>query len=175
MKKSWELPSEERLRDRDTEWLLRLLTFLDAEQGSHLALLLWRTWQVRNEITHHEKVSTIKGSVHFVKSYIESLHSAKHYPADWVGNGKQKMNSVVGSRRAEIAHNLRWQPPWEGWVKVNVDGAYSPNNGQGTVGVIIRDASGAVILTTWKVIFQAASAEEVKALACIEGLSMAAK
>ncbi|GJN05719.1 hypothetical protein PR202_ga23378 [Eleusine coracana subsp. coracana] len=152
IKKSWELPSEERLRDGDIEWLLRLLTSLDAEQGSHLALLLWRTWQVRNEITHHENVSTIEGSVHFLRSYAESLHIAKQYPVDWSGNGKQKLNPG-GRRRVEIVHSLTWKPPSEGWAKVNVDGAFSPNNGQGGVGVIIGYARGAVILTAWKVIF----------------------
>ncbi|GJN29772.1 hypothetical protein PR202_gb18091 [Eleusine coracana subsp. coracana] len=99
---------------------------------------------------------------------------AKQYPVDWSGNGKHKVNPSW-RRRVEIVHNLTWKPPSEGWAKVNVDGAFSPNNGQDGVGVIIRDARGAVILTAWKVIFQAASAEEVEALACIEGLNMAAE
>jgi ribonuclease HI len=63
--------------------------------------------------------------------------------------------------------------PREGWIKVNVDGAFS-TNGSGGVGVIIRDHLGGVVLSSWRAIFNAASAEEVEALACLEGVRLAA-
>ena len=43
------------------------------------------------------------------------------------------------------------------------------------IGVVIRDSSGSVLLTAWKFISDAGSAEEVEALACKEGLTLAAE
>ncbi|GJN10368.1 hypothetical protein PR202_ga28456 [Eleusine coracana subsp. coracana] len=83
------------------------------------------------------------------------------------------MASEGGGRRTDARHKLTWIPPSSGWAKVNVDGAFSSDTRRGGVGVIIRDKRGAVILTAWRVIFQAASAEEVETLACTEGLNMA--
>jgi ribonuclease HI len=44
------------------------------------------------------------------------------------------------------------------------------------VGVVIRDhpGQGTVLLSGWKVIFNVVSAEEVEALACLEGIRLAA-
>jgi len=43
------------------------------------------------------------------------------------------------------------------------------------IGVVIRDSSGSVLLTAWNFISDAGSAEEVEALACEEGLTLAAE
>ena len=49
------------------------------------------------------------------------------------------------------------------------------HTGKAGIGVAIRDHSGSVLLSAWKVIFGAGSAEEVKAQACKEGLALAAE
>jgi hypothetical protein len=68
-----------------------------------------------------------------------------------------------------------WSLPEENWIKVNVDGAYLEHTGKAGIGVAIRDHSGSVLLSAWKVIFGASSAEEVEAQACREGLALAAE
>jgi hypothetical protein len=40
-----------------------------------------------------------------------------------------------------------WEPPPMGWIKVNVDGAYTEESGKVGVGVVIRDHVGNIILT----------------------------
>jgi ribonuclease HI len=47
--------------------------------------------------------------------------------------------------------------------------------GEAGLGVVIRNASGAVLLSAWQAIHNAASAEEVELLACKEGLLRAAE
>lgn len=43
------------------------------------------------------------------------------------------------------------------------------------IGVAIRNHLGRILLSAWKKVFGADSAEEVEALACKEGLSLAAE
>jgi hypothetical protein len=47
--------------------------------------------------------------------------------------------------------------------------------GDAGIGVVIRDHLGVVKLRAWKVIFDASDAEETEALACKEGISLAAE
>ena len=47
--------------------------------------------------------------------------------------------------------NLRWVPPEDGQIKINVDGAFT-NNGGASVGVVIRNSEGTILLSAWRVI-----------------------
>jgi len=76
-------------------------------------------------------------------------------------------------RRCAETHIVpRWQAPDPGSIKINVDGAFK-GNGEASIGVVIRDSKCVVLLSAWRVIFHAASAEEVELLACREGISLA--
>ena len=35
-----------------------------------------------------------------------------------------------------------WEPPRQGWVKINVDAAFSAQSGEASIGLIIRDHAG---------------------------------
>ena len=69
----------------------------------------------------------------------------------------------------------RWKPPDDGWLKVNVDAAFSEHSGEAGIGVAIRNHLGKIMLSAWKKVFNAGSTEEVEALACREGLLLAAE
>ncbi|WVZ76892.1 hypothetical protein U9M48_024813, partial [Paspalum notatum var. saurae] len=96
------------------------------EIGAKLLLVLWRTWFVRNELTHSPRQLAIQNSVRFLTDYWETL---------------------------------------AGWAKINVDDAFMERTGKGGIGVIIGYDSGGIVLTTWKVLFNASNAKEVEALA----------
>ena len=68
----------------------------------------------------------------------------------------------------------KWNPPDPGWVKMNV-GVFSTTSGVASIRVIIRNHIGAVRLSAWQVISDASNAEEVEALACKEGITLAAE
>jgi len=82
------------------------------------------------------------------------------------------MQRQLGSERRQP--KKLWSAPQENWVKVNVDGALADSGAAG-IGVIIRDSRGTVLLSAWKSLQNGASAEEIEALACREGLHLAAE
>ena len=53
-----------------------------------------------------------------------------------------------------------------------MNGAFKKNGGA-SLGVVIRDDAGKVLLSAWRVVANASNAEEVEILACKEGLALA--
>ena len=53
-----------------------------------------------------------------------------------------------------------------------MDGAFKKNGGA-SLGVVIRDDAGKVLLSAWRVVDNTSNAEEVEILACKEGLALA--
>ena len=68
-----------------------------------------------------------------------------------------------------------WQAPVSSWVKISMDGSFLEDSGEAGIGVVIQNHLGQVILSSWKYIDVAGSAEQVEALACREGLALAAE
>lgn len=69
VRSQWKLPTEEQLRWTGPSWLLILLSTLDVDEAAQLLLLLWRTWFVRNEITHGAKAPAVTASMGFLMTY----------------------------------------------------------------------------------------------------------
>ena len=80
---------------------------------------------------------------------------------------------IAGKQRKKSKEPTKWQKLDAGWIKINVDGAYDDSTRDGGIGVVIRDDRMAIKLTTWKHIVRAEDAEEVEALACVEGMKLA--
>jgi ribonuclease HI len=88
--------------------------------------------------------------------------------------GKKPIYTDKAAAAISNGTKQKWEAPNEGMIKVNVDGAFG-ENGDAGFGVIIRDDRGAVILSAWGVIHDAASAEETEFFACREGVKLAAR
>jgi hypothetical protein len=73
MREYWELPGEEWFQYTGPDWLLHLISSVDSEARAKILLILWRAWYIRNDITHGKGTTTITGSAHFLKAYVESL------------------------------------------------------------------------------------------------------
>jgi hypothetical protein len=56
------LPDEEQLQFTGRNWILVLLTSVDAEVKAGNLLLLWRAWHLRNDLLHGRGTATIIGS-----------------------------------------------------------------------------------------------------------------
>lgn len=136
-------------------------------------LMLWRIWHVRNGYIHEGKWKTVLSSVHFLKSYEETLLTCRLREEPSKPNGKGLAQPVTHSARTHRPSE-HWEPPPVGWIKINVDGA-SDAAGRAGVGVIIRDERGHVLLTSWRAIFRCLDSEEIEALACKEGVELAAE
>jgi hypothetical protein len=69
MRQYWALPDDEQLRDFIAASFLHRVDALDTDSAAQWLLLLWRTWQVRNNITHESEKLSFAGSVSFLRKY----------------------------------------------------------------------------------------------------------
>jgi hypothetical protein len=150
----WTLPSTNELNFSGPEWLLQMLQRFDAHQGSLVVLICWRIWFVRNEMVHNKRFIPCAVSVSFLCSYLHELIQA-HLGgnADQKGKGPALFSlGETSSKRSVIKKSdVPWEPPPFGWLKVNVDDAYTKKTGKAGAGIIIRNHFGEVLLSAWKV------------------------
>ena len=136
---------------------------------------------MRNEVVHGAKLIPMSVSVSFLLNYADSLQLSQCKIVKEDMKGKKSILSESEQSRVDIekrkARQLleRWKPPEQGCVKVNVDGAFNQETGRAGIGIIMRDSTGMVIICAWKAIFDGMNAEEVEALAWLEGVRLAAE
>jgi ribonuclease HI len=88
--------------------------------------------------------------------------------------GKAVLPPRCSSNKRKEADSLAsWNAPPQGWCKVNVDGACPVDGGEAGLGVVIRNCAGTVLLSSWRWVDHASDAEEIEAMACREGLTLA--
>jgi ribonuclease HI len=66
-----------------------------------------------------------------------------------------------------------WLPPEEGWVKVNVDGAFSKEGDAEGGGVVMRDRHGRFLAGSCHFFTQVSDPERAELLACKQGVQLA--
>lgn len=77
MRQVWELPKEEDFLQLIHSGLPGLIDRIGTDMGARVLLLLWRSWQVRNNITHDTEKLSIVGSVRFLQKYWLELCSVR--------------------------------------------------------------------------------------------------
>uniref|UniRef100_I1NL00 RNase H type-1 domain-containing protein n=1 Tax=Oryza glaberrima TaxID=4538 RepID=I1NL00_ORYGL len=87
----------------------------------------------------------------------------------------QSRLSSPDSHERNHTTTMGWTPPPMGWVKANVDGSFIQSSEAASAGIVIRDHTGSVLLTSWRIISHCGSAEEAEATACWEGVNLAAE
>ena len=152
IREEWPLPTESFFLSLTPESLIVSTVSQDVDMGARVLLLLWRTWQVRNNITHEKEKLSFAKSVGFLTKYWTELCSLRqsHRPFDSKGKSLVCNSLAAGRREVKVQGELKWERPAEGWCKVNVDGAFDPTTGKGGIGFIIRDRAGSVLLSAWK-------------------------
>ncbi len=126
---------------------------------------------------HNDGHASVTSSVVFLRSYAESLFLNRQPRADRKGKAlcRPEQGKESGPTRAFPKQRVCWLMPVNGWAKINVDGAFNPENGNGALGLVIRNSRGEVLLSSWKFLRRCVSAEEAELLACYEGLKLAAE
>lgn len=69
MRKFWSLPDEEQFLSLTSESLLSFVDHLGMDGGAKVLLILWRSWQVRNNLVHDSDKPSVDGSVKFLVRY----------------------------------------------------------------------------------------------------------
>jgi len=175
MRQYWSLPDDEQFLLLTSENLLTFIDSLGMDGGARVLILLWRSWQVRNNLVHESEKLSVEGSVKFLKRYWSELCDIRHQRHAFDSKGKSPVSDTLlqqcgkGERVQE-----KWKPPDEGWIKINVDGAFDSTTNEGGLGIIIRDHLGVVLLSAWVYMRSGKDAEEMEAMACQRGLCLAA-
>jgi len=140
---------------------------------ANVLLLLWRSWQLRNDAIHEKKEATIQDSVNFLLHYSMELLPSRQQP-DEKGKAPMFVEEANTKRRCSINLTRKgWTTPPEGWAKINVDGAFLPESGDAAIGVVARDCRGLVLYTGHERISRRRCATEVEAHAVLEGIKIA--
>jgi ribonuclease HI len=88
-------------------------------------MLIYQMWLARNEAREAVQIVALQDIVRRSLALLE----------EWVSvHGKPEHTS------AKVRE--QWSPPEEGWIKANVDGAFSSDSGCGGCGVVLRDHHG---------------------------------
>ncbi|XP_075497412.1 uncharacterized protein LOC142534428 [Primulina tabacum] len=139
-------------------------------------IVLWFLWTARNDAKHrhlHISAETVKSQI---LSYLRLAHAASTVkPMHWRGvlQAARAMGIFVQLRRARKLTIVRWLRPPFGCFKLNVDGSSRGSPGDSTVGGVVRDSSGHVVVSFSELIGVGTNtlAHDVCILVCSEWVS----
>jgi hypothetical protein len=100
---------------------------LEGDVQMKVITLIWLWWQERNRVREGEKRRSA-GDLAFI---------AASQATEYLSLYKHEEKNVVAAKQ-------KWKRPGQEWLKVNSDGAFSADRGEGGWGVVIRDAEGGV-------------------------------
>jgi ribonuclease HI len=168
LRNHWDLPTEEAFRFNGDDWFFLLLCNVSEQMRTKIIFMLWRVWHHRNNIVHGDGKARVSASVPYLCSYLSSYVAATG--SGWEPKGKQPVETERRSNTDGSQADSRWIAPTEGELKANVDAAWDSMTRRGGIGVVVRDHQGNPVLTDWRFMPGCAGAEDLEALACLEGL-----
>ncbi|OMO90725.1 hypothetical protein COLO4_18924 [Corchorus olitorius] len=126
--------------------------------AARAAFIIWHIWKGRNAVQFNGKKPDIEGTVRRAEMAWKEFELAN--------SGKAKQDVI------KEAGNLKWSPPSEGNIKINVDGAFEVGKGEAAVGVVARDSTGTTVAVISKKV-KASTCEMAETLAVREGVKLA--
>jgi ribonuclease HI len=177
MTEVWELPEDRLLQPTGPDWLIHLLHAIPENQRARTLMVIWRIWHAHNEMTHNKPCPPIESSRRFLVSYSDSLMLIKQFPDADISKGKMVVDHHRGFKKNNkpvedtTKVKMKWIPPGDNEVKLNVDGAFSREDRAG-IG-ILRDQQGAVIFTACRQLQKCRDATEAEIMAIEEGVTLA--
>ena len=116
----------------------------------------WSVWYNRNQVAFESKCQLPGQIWRFARSFLQDYKGA-----------------LCALNTNPVKESSRWTPPLPGVFKINVDGATSEDGRNSSVGAVIRDSCGAVLVACSKFLQGQFSVEEVEALAMEAGILLA--
>ncbi|XP_024200237.1 uncharacterized protein LOC112203504 [Rosa chinensis] len=108
------------------EWVLFVLENNNQHQRELFFRLLWALWTKHNNAVWTGNVFNPLNMAYWASKHLEDYRK--------VHTGKEK--------KKQPKTQTRWQHPPSGRLKLNVDGPFHVDTGQGGIGAIIRDENG---------------------------------
>ncbi|XP_042051501.1 uncharacterized protein LOC121796786 [Salvia splendens] len=139
-----QIPIDNGVRDRGRWKLSR-----NGEFSTASAWELVRSRAERNECVHREKRFDIESVIKKVNSQLRNLVLAKVISPDQWRGCFPRLDVMCGVeqvvRRGKVGR-VQWRPPDSGWMKLNVDGAFSLELKRAGGGGVVRDQEGKIVV-----------------------------
>jgi ribonuclease HI len=140
-------------------WLAAVFEDLPHGELTRVVVTLWALWHVRRKVIHEGVYQSPLSIHHFMERFIAEL---------------QVITLTKTAARSMESTGLRWLPPPEGMVKINVDAATSKNSSKVAFAAVVQQADGLFLGASSVVMEGVTDPETLEALACREGLPLAA-
>ena len=128
--------------------------------------LFWRALHLRNDFIFRKGKESIAASAIFVDNYWSSFTSCDDTIEIVLGNkSKEKMGGAIPVS-APLQDHVLWNPPLDNYIKINVDASYVESITAAYVGVVARNSSDEVIISSWDFLGQCSNVNEA---ACMPG------
>ena len=118
---------------------MHLLTGCSSDLRDRVLLMIWRIWDIRNDLTHGKEAPPVLASVEFLDSYYKSMRLAGCYSVEEIVKGKMSTLEMHSSVPKPPSAAAPWPAPAAGTVALLVDGSFQPLNGAAAAGMVLRD------------------------------------
>jgi ribonuclease HI len=147
------------LRQRElTGWILDWLGQLEDRELAVGIMVLYQMWLERNDAREEDRISDPQDVVR------RSLFLVDEWAAAQQKDSQRSEASTVTER---------WLPPEADWYKVNADGAFVKESGEGGCGVVLRNHHGEFVSAACHFLPLATDPERAEILACKRALQLA--
>ncbi|VAH50600.1 unnamed protein product [Triticum turgidum subsp. durum] len=166
----WNLLDEVVFNFTGPNWLLVLLDQVRPPVHEQIIFMFWRAWHLRNDLIFGKGKEKMSDSVRFIQNYWTSFSSCHpNVKMEISIKGKERVDGLNFTN--DMRKNLvTWQAPATEIIKTNVDASYVEALRAASVGVVARNHTGEVIISSWDYIGVCNSAEEAELRATLAGL-----
>ena len=128
----------------------------DANQRGLFFVYLWVIWTERNNLLWNDGFFSAVNAVQWATKFVDDY---------------QKVQLQGGTLKRQ--GGAKWRNPPSGRLKINFDGSYRAEVGDGGIGVIIRGSDGEFIAARTRYFPHVQSAYHMEAVACLEAFGFA--
>ncbi|KAM0876387.1 hypothetical protein ACQ4PT_036201 [Festuca glaucescens] len=169
----WMIPAKESVRNTGYEWLFDLLDSQPEQTRSMIVMMIWRIWQLQNDLTHAKSIPPPNITKRYLCSYFDTLFQMRQQSVSEIIKGKAPSVTVPkpSSCKLKVVNSV-WPNPSPGVAALSVDGSFDAEGNAGTV-MILRNFKGEVIFAACRQLFHCNDSLEAEIGAIVEGLSLA--
>ena len=132
--------------------------------------IFWRAWHLRDDLIFGRGKESLSASAIFVENYWKSFTTANAcVQVDLSNKGKGVVDKWRYVTQPVIGRRV-WESPDPEYIKINVDASFVEAISAASVGVVVRNHSGEVLISSWDYIGSCLFAEEAELRAAILGL-----
>ena len=122
---------------------------------------------MRNDLIFGNGTESVTNLTNFIDNYWLSFGASHSRPLEDSKNKGKILMSGLQSAPNNLEVQMGWKPPPSGYIKINVDASFVETIKVASVGLIIRNHCGQVIVSSWDYIGACYSTEEAELRAAL--------